>query len=90
MSAKTAQKCRSQARAARKRAKRKPGARRQVVTMTQEGFRQLAAPIAARVAQRNGVPVDVAAVVVETLAEEGAVGLDECGQLASRLPPEKS
>ena len=86
MSVKAAQKRRSQERAAKKRAKGRPGPRRQDVVMTQESFRRLAAPIVSELAKKNDVPEDVVTAVMEGMVEEGVLGLDVYGQLASRKP----
>ncbi|MBF0099150.1 MAG: hypothetical protein HQM04_19160 [Magnetococcales bacterium] len=82
MSAKEAQKRRSQERAARKRAKSKPTARRCVAVMTTEGFRRVATPIASEIARHRGVSEEVVVAVMEQMAEDGCLGLDERGQLA--------
>ena len=86
MSSKAAQKRRSQARAARKRAKSKPRTRRPVVEMTQVGFRRLAAPIVSELAKKRDLPEDTVVAVMETMVEEGVLGLDKNGQLAPRKP----
>ena len=85
MSAKDAQKRRSQERAARKRAKTKPGPRRSVV-MTQEAFRRLASPIISELAEKNDLSEDVVAAVMEDMVEEGNLGLGSDGLLAIRKP----
>ena len=54
--------------------------------MTQESFRRLAAPIVSELAKRNDVPEDVVTAVMEGMVEEGVLGLDVYGQLASRKP----
>ena len=84
MSAKDAQKRRSQERAARKRAKSKPGPRRQEAVMTQGAFRQLASPIISELAEKNDLSEDVVAAVMEDMVEEGRLGLDTDGRLAVR------
>ncbi|MBF0461430.1 MAG: hypothetical protein HQL87_08540 [Magnetococcales bacterium] len=86
MSAKDAQKRRSQERAARKRAKSKPGPRRQEAVMTQEAFRRLASPIISELAEKNDLSEDVVAAVMEEMVEEGSLGLDTDGRLAVRKP----
>ena len=85
MSAKDAQKRRFQERAARKRAKTKPGPRRSAV-MTQEAFRRIAALIISEVAENNGKSEEVVAAVMEMMVEEGCLGLGDDGRLASRNP----
>ena len=82
MSAKDAQKRRSQARAARKRAKSKPAPRR-VAVMSVDAFRRVAAPIASEVARKRGVSEDLVEAVMEQMAEDGCLGLDANGQLAT-------
>ena len=84
MSAKDAQKRRSQERAARKRAKSKPGLRRQEAVMTQGAFRQLASPIISELAEKNDLSEDVVAAVMEEMVEEGRLGLGSDGRLAVR------
>ncbi len=86
MSAKDAQKRRSQERAARKRAKSRPGTRRPVVEMTPEAFRRIAAPIISEVAEKRGKSEEVVAAVLEMMVDEGCLGLDANGQLASLKP----
>ena len=83
MSVKTVKKRRSLDRAAKKRAKSKPGPRRSVEVMNPKAFRQLAAPIISGVVQKNDVSEDVVAAVMETMVEEGCLGLDTNGQLAT-------
>ncbi|MEO5334529.1 MAG: hypothetical protein H7839_21145 [Magnetococcus sp. YQC-5] len=82
MSAKDAQRRRSQERAARKRAKSKPTARSRTAVMTQEEFRRVAAPIASEVSKQRGMSEEVVVAVMEQMVEEGCLGLDERGQLA--------
>ncbi|MEO5350633.1 MAG: hypothetical protein H7836_13450 [Magnetococcus sp. YQC-3] len=84
MSAKDAQKRRSQTRAARKRAKSKSGPRSRAVVMSQEGFRRLAAPVVSGLAKKNDLSEEVVAAVMEEMVEEGLLGLDEHGLLAVR------
>ena len=86
MSAKDAQKRRSQERAARKRAKSKPSARRQVAVMTQEAFRRLVSPIVSEVARNNDLSEDAVTAIMEEMVEEGRLGLDANGQLAKMKP----
>ena len=81
MSAKDVQKRRSQERAARKRARSKPTARRRVAVMTTDGFRRVVAPIASEVAKQQGLSEDVVVAVMEEMVEEGCLGLDANGQL---------
>ncbi|CAK0762691.1 hypothetical protein WCLP8_3500014 [uncultured Gammaproteobacteria bacterium] len=85
MSAKDAQKRRSQERAAQKRAKSKPGPRRQDAVMTPEAFRRLAAPIISEVAEKRGKSEDVVATVLEMMVDEGCLGLDANGQSRNGL-----
>ena len=82
MSAKDAQKRRSQERAAKKRARSKPTARRRVAVMTTEGFRRVATPIASEVAKQQGLSEEVVVAVMEEMVGEGCLGLDANGQLA--------
>lgn len=85
MSAKDAQKRRSQLRAAKKRAKSRPGVRRQA-EMTSEGFRWLAAPVASSVAKKLDLPVEEIAKAMEQMAEEGCLGVDAQGDLVAIRP----
>ncbi|MBF0584400.1 MAG: hypothetical protein HQL80_09225 [Magnetococcales bacterium] len=82
MSAKDAQKRRSQERAARKRAKSKPTQRR-VAVMSVDAFRRVATPIASEVAKQRDISEDVVVAVMEQMAEEGCLGLDADGQLTA-------
>ena len=86
MSAKAVQQRRSQVRAAKKRAGNRPGPRSMVVAMTPEEMRQMAAPIISELVVKHGLPETIVATVIELMVEQGGIGLDGRGQLASRLP----
>ena len=85
MSAKDAQKRRSQELAARKRAKSKPGPRGPAV-MTSETFHRMSAPIATSAAKKLGIPVEDVKKTMEVMAEEGCLGLDAQGELVPIKP----
>jgi hypothetical protein len=80
MSAKDAQKRRSQARAAKKRAKSKPGLRR-AAEMTPEMFQRMSAPVALDVDRKLNVSVEEVEMTMQAMAEEGCLGLDAQGDL---------
>ena len=54
--------------------------------MTQEGFRQLAAPIVSKLVDKGDLPEDTVVAVMEEMVEDGVLGLDKDGQLAPRKP----
>ncbi|MBF0462538.1 MAG: hypothetical protein HQL87_14230 [Magnetococcales bacterium] len=56
----------------------------QPAVMTQEGFRRLAAPILSELHQMKDLSADVVTVIMESMVEEGVLGLDEHGLLAAR------
>ena len=51
--------------------------------MTTEAFRQIAAPIASEVARKRDVSEELVEAVMERMAEEGHLGLDVDGKLAT-------
>ncbi|MBF0339876.1 MAG: hypothetical protein HQL95_02790 [Magnetococcales bacterium] len=80
MAEKALKKLRSQARAAKKRTNRKSTGRRPAV-MTCETFRRISSQTAEAVAKQLDASEDE---VMEMMAEEGYLGLDAQGRLATR------